>query len=255
MRTHASTLVFLFGALVAPMPAVGPATAQDVSLTGGLGRSGFEELGAPMTVGFHGRLPLSSVVEERVAGVGAAGWLQLVFGGRFVRETGEEPGTTCDRYWPDYAGCVEEPIARDIQLLQLELGVGAALAVGRLEVRGFVLGAQTLLMADAEGTETDRSPSRYYPDSTHRGWAVAGEVTWWALPDRLGLVGRARHQPLDFHGCVTDMEAPFCGEETMLMVELGVAFVPRLELPRASRAVSPHPSGAVLPGPSKRRSR
>lgn len=203
-------------ALLAAGPTTAPLAAQDLMLAGGLGSSAFTELGAPVSVALHGRIPLTA-------------WegLWVVLGGRFARDTGEEVGVTCASYWPENAGCVEEPIARDAQLIQLEVGLGTGLGLGpHLELRGAILGAQTLLAAGSEGVETGRSAGNYYPQSTHRGLAAMGEVAWRGLTDRLGLVGRVRTQALDFRGCVTDMGTPFCGEERLLTYEIGMTFVP-----------------------------
>ena len=216
MRPCTSTSVLLAAGLVAGLAS--PSSAQDLMLGGGVGRSGFPELGAPVTVAFHGRIPLS--VEEFEPVVFA-----VVAGGRWGREAGEEIGITCADYWPENAGCVEEPIAWESQVVQLEIGLSAGLAVGPVEVRALVLGAQTLLTAGAEGTRTGRSSGRYYPDSTHRGLAMGGEVVWWGLGlDRLGLAARVRREALDFQGCVTDTATPYCGEEVMTTWELGLSY-------------------------------
>ena len=203
-------------ALILALVVAGSAHGQELAVTGGFGQSDFPELDRPVTVALHGQLPLEPL-----------GALRLVVGARVARDAGREPGTTCDQYWPIYAGCVEEPIEHDSRLVQLELGIAAGVPVGLgLELRAALLGVRSTLDAGSEGVETGRPAGNYYPEGDHRGWAVQGEVAWHGLSDRLGLLARARRQRLDFGGCVTDTAVPFCGKEAVTVYEVGLTYHP-----------------------------
>ena len=186
--------------------------AQEVTLSGGLGDSGFDALDRP------------GVVSVEV-GVPVFRFFRVVGGWRRVSETGREGGTTCDSYWPGFEGCLQEPVETEARLTQWQFGLRAGLPLHPwVELHAGVARVRSRLDGSSEGVGTGRSAGDYFPeDEAVWDTALAAEArTGRMMGGHFRLRLLVQSHELDLQGCVTDVGTPFCGSERLTTVELGV---------------------------------
>lgn len=190
--------------------------AQTVQAGWASGRSDFSALERP--TGWSARLsvPVVSVLHVQV-------------GARNLEDDRRFGATICDLYWPQNLGCEQETVRSDIDLTSLQVGVGARFALGRsVELGGGVFRARHELSGDQRGETSGRSAGSYIPGRSIDAWGGAAELLWRVEGSRRLVVwARGEAQPLDFKGCVTDVGTPFCGEEWLSVVELGLGLALR----------------------------
>jgi len=207
-------LTYLAPLLVLLLALPGRAGAQEVGVMAGRGNSDFVELGSPSSLAAQVAVP----IDQR-------GIFRVVGAYRSSVDTGTRPGTICDFYLPQ-AGCVDEPVAHETRLSQWEGGLAVGLPLtDRIEARASALRVRNTLTGSSEGAVTGRTAGAFYPTDTVWSTAWVGSFAWRigsTLP--VSLVGQVRSESLEFRGCAEHVGIPFCAEETLTTLELGVLF-------------------------------
>lgn len=211
-RPRIEVLLLLLLAGAGPVPRL--ARAQEITVSGGVGHSGFDSLRHPTVVSLDLAVPLVSSL--RLTG----GWRRVEGGRRF-------DGTTCDVYWPIFEACREEAIETDADLDQWRVGLRVGFpATGTVGLHLGVARVRSRLRGSSRGAETGRSAGRYFPDEAVWHTALSLEARTEPLVADLLAVGlRLRSQPLDLRGCATDVATPFCGSERLTTLEATLTLI------------------------------
>lgn len=200
-------------ALVAALPASAvPAAAQSIGVTALQSWSDYETLSSPTGVGVDVHSPpLLDVVR--------------LHGGYTWRFDGREGlGVACTGLIPPGEFCPEEVLKEEFDLGTLALGVVTTFGVHPdVDVRIGVDRTWTRADGNAVGRSTGNEIRPHTPEGRVEGWAVGLDLRWrpteWR---RLNLVASAEWESPGLDACATDSWVPFCGEESIRSIGLGV---------------------------------
>ena len=205
------------GALVLTLLALvlaGPPTAVAQELGIGLTRSRSDFLNLPDAGGSILRASLPFVLPQ----------LRLEIARRTATDRVWYEGETCDAYDPP-TGCSPETLFSEFSITGWQAGLMLRIPiVPTFDVAVGYIRDRTSMKGRIVGDDTERPSNDLIPEDswTQWSWAPTAELAW-TLPSLSRLWGRVQTHKPGFPGCAEDIGTPFCPDERIYWIEVGLS--------------------------------